>query len=492
LKSGIEVRPDEDDNVGGENMSIATPHSSRPNHAATFRTPVRMMGSPSDFSTSKRKKFDRMNLGERHDSDDENDDEHWDGSPVNHKRSRSSRVGKVPGDIKLSPNSARILNKRILDARGKSIRVTASAEKSDLVSFETDHKLRAQRVETNMKYRVIICNALRISHEFAEQFDLYNLRFYARAYNIQHANDVWSYTDNIGNTGEHYGRKSRLYRSSFSSFSSLHFALVIKHFRPLAVARGDLHEDFTFNEHGGSMIDASQDVQLQKVLGMIKNDFNLVNWTPARRVLSPGAQAVGRPATTRLTSTNSDGGINNIPKYYNKQFNSNHLGDNLYNMDETFGTSTDLDDMHIGTSLKYIRDSGFDGGHFSTHANSNAIDQSHSNSRFNLKDSMFKADKFYDGTVRDAGLEIDPLYDGIFPNDDSGNAFQYDLDATQYEDFKDFACGSGMAMATSNSMHGSFDDGDGMGRNDQSEALEDHHNGDYDTPQGGSRSFEQL
>jgi len=126
--------------------------------------------------------------------------------------------------------------------------------------------------DQKMKFKETICKILQVDKSFAESYSLEELRFYARAYNVQFATDDWQLT--MGNTEVATCKMQRVITSKGIIH---HFAHVLPKFCPLAIARGDLNPDSTVNFHSRYMSGFSTDgdVHEDQALGVLPNPFGL-------------------------------------------------------------------------------------------------------------------------------------------------------------------------------------------------------------------------
>jgi len=126
--------------------------------------------------------------------------------------------------------------------------------------------------EDKMKHKEIICDILQVDRTHAQTYSLEDLRFYARAYNIQFAADDWF----LGTANEATGK---MFRVITPTGIIHHFAHLLPHFVPLAIARGDLNPDSTINEKSPHMAGFSTngDAQKDMALGVLPNRFGLHN-----------------------------------------------------------------------------------------------------------------------------------------------------------------------------------------------------------------------
>ena len=125
------------------------------------------------------------------------------------------------------------------------------------------------------QYRKRICEVLGVDTVFADQFDLTQLRTYARAFNAELANTAWEIP---GNPKPNcmgpmiYGLKD--HPENATEETGDHIAVAFPIYRALAIARGDLHKDLTLNTNGSRHFTSEGDAETDEALGVLENEFD--------------------------------------------------------------------------------------------------------------------------------------------------------------------------------------------------------------------------
>jgi hypothetical protein len=126
------------------------------------------------------------------------------------------------------------------------------------------------------QYKKRLCEVLGVGTGFADQFDLRELRTYARAFNAEVANEEWKLpgspeTRCIGPVI--YGLKGHPENAAGETES--HISLAFSHYQALAIARGDLSQDLTLNPNGSRHFSSEGDPETDEALGVLENDFGI-------------------------------------------------------------------------------------------------------------------------------------------------------------------------------------------------------------------------
>lgn len=299
---------------------VSTPRKSMRttrSRAPTLRTPAALMSSPVTIS-SKRKAFGSMSLRDDDDDDDDKDDEkagHDDdeylNTPTKSKRARTSLRTQRAFSLKIDNASVKISPEvlthfhNINNSRDEHVVRKSSGRQSSLLSAK---KLKTStspsgdlssftnaRIAGEMAYKNAICQMLNVPSRFADTMSLYQLRFYARVYNTEFADEVWAFTEeDTKPTGSEVHGVGHKIMINGSLVHNSHFALAIDSFRDLAIARGDLKQDSTINEEsiGQNGINIRHDPEMLKILALApKSNFRMENPTfkPLISGSSPGS-----------------------------------------------------------------------------------------------------------------------------------------------------------------------------------------------------------
>lgn len=122
-------------------------------------------------------------------------------------------------------------------------------------------------------YKKIICGLLKIDYDLFCSLSLYDLRVYARPYNVKLENRHWLYP---GLDKFRFRGISAFMNSTGSKID--HFAHVIQKFIPLAVARGDLMPDGTrILSLEKKSYNVDEDYAMQQALGLRPNPFGILD-----------------------------------------------------------------------------------------------------------------------------------------------------------------------------------------------------------------------
>jgi hypothetical protein len=221
--------------------------------------------------------------------DDDNEEEDSDGSeyedndtptqstPSKRAATRASRA-KFATPSRTTPSRTRATpSKAASKSASSSLPVRNQAARGSAVGHRNRRSTLSSVVhaanledEEKMKYKEIICDILQVNRALAQSYSLKDLRFYARAYNIQFAGDDWF----LGTADDATGKMFRIFTGSGIIH---HFAQILPHFVVLAIERGDLNPDKTVNEHSPHMVGfaTNGDVQKDMALGVLPNPFGL-------------------------------------------------------------------------------------------------------------------------------------------------------------------------------------------------------------------------
>jgi hypothetical protein len=126
-----------------------------------------------------------------------------------------------------------------------------------------------------MEYKYILCDLLQVDRQLAQIYTLEEFRTYARAYNLQFASKPWEMTTHDG--GKHTCMMFRIRLPNGTYIA--HFCFFLFKLAHLAVGRGDLNPDATFNHHSPHIAGFSTngDARLDMALGVIPNPFGMVH-----------------------------------------------------------------------------------------------------------------------------------------------------------------------------------------------------------------------
>ena len=126
-----------------------------------------------------------------------------------------------------------------------------------------------------MEYKLILCDLLQVDRQLAQIYTLQEFRTYARAYNLQFASKPWEMTTHDGGKYTCMMFRIRLPNGTYIA----HFCFFLFKLAHLAVGRGDLNPDATFNHHSPHIAGFSTngDARLDMALGVIPNPFGMVH-----------------------------------------------------------------------------------------------------------------------------------------------------------------------------------------------------------------------
>lgn len=126
-----------------------------------------------------------------------------------------------------------------------------------------------------MEYKFVLCDLLQVDRQLAQIYTLQEFRTYARAYNLQFASKPWEMTTHDG--GKHTCMMFRIRLPNGTYIA--HFCFFLFKLAHLAVGRGDLNPDATFNHHSPHIAGFSTngDARLDMALGVIPNPFGMVH-----------------------------------------------------------------------------------------------------------------------------------------------------------------------------------------------------------------------
>jgi hypothetical protein len=289
-------------------ISSSTPrHTSTCTSTSILKTPTTTSVSAALTSTGKRKMFEELGLGGSDSGDNKDGDYESDtqDTPIKSKRAhtsaRFSRTNPISSTgtsrftTRLSPKSAAYMDMFISEAEAKSEHQLSSsfANKpkgpSSAQPMGSISGVTTGRLHSRLEYKEMVCDILNVSRQFAQTLDLYDLRFYARAYNMAFINKEWIFHDK--NTNKYRGKQYCLFSGSGYG---VHFALVIQRFKALAIERGDLKDETTVSgETIKNSIDVGGNENAQKALGMINNNFMpILTWEDENPVVSGGSRDV--------------------------------------------------------------------------------------------------------------------------------------------------------------------------------------------------------
>jgi hypothetical protein len=126
-----------------------------------------------------------------------------------------------------------------------------------------------------MEYKFVLCDLLQVDRQLAQIYTLQEFRTYARAYNLQFSSKPWEMTTHDG--GKHTCMMFRIRLPNGTYIA--HFCFFLFKLAHLAVGRGDLKPDATFNHHSPHIAGFSTggDARLDMALGVIPNPFGMVH-----------------------------------------------------------------------------------------------------------------------------------------------------------------------------------------------------------------------
>ncbi|KAE9371391.1 hypothetical protein N431DRAFT_558928 [Stipitochalara longipes BDJ] len=143
------------------------------------------------------------------------------------------------------------------------------------LSYEIPGPASDSRNLAKMEYKFIICEILNVHPQLAQYYTLEEFRMYARAYNLQFANELWNVTAHDGKKF-----KCKMFRLISPTNGIVpHFALYLYKLAFLAVSRGDLNPDATFNAKSPYRVGFSTkgDRRYDMALGVVQNLFGVID-----------------------------------------------------------------------------------------------------------------------------------------------------------------------------------------------------------------------
>ncbi|KAB8298323.1 hypothetical protein EYC80_002051 [Monilinia laxa] len=207
-----------------DEYALPGPQSSVDNAAGpvTPAAPVRIQPARAATSSVKRKKFS-----------DSDDDEYFD-SAVKSSIRPSARTRRATLKTPTRSNT----NHSVMDTtpQSKKLKVPTTVARQRCLNDLTPLKSQAEMdIDAEDRYRRDICALLDIdrNNQIVRQYNLEDLRYYARAYNGEFGGSTWTHKDYPGWSGLGY---------TFTDENHVvydHFCKVIKSFMPLARFRGD-------------------------------------------------------------------------------------------------------------------------------------------------------------------------------------------------------------------------------------------------------------
>jgi hypothetical protein len=154
----------------------------------------------------------------------------------------------------LSQTPAPILTKEEIAVKAQEQRAMGSVDDS-LEDKET-------------RYKLMICDILRVNVTYADQLNLQELRTYARAFNVAFGQEVWE----VPNSNGARAVGPNIFAPGQDAVS-VHIAKALPRFQELALARGDLTDNLEVNADAQNQFASYGEVEIDRALGVLENEF---------------------------------------------------------------------------------------------------------------------------------------------------------------------------------------------------------------------------
>ncbi|KAF4635661.1 hypothetical protein G7Y89_g2423 [Cudoniella acicularis] len=301
VKTSTPIKKEEGERFSYSGLAVNTPKKPLP-----AATPKKSLATPT--ATSIRKRKTRNTHVNSSDEFDEGDNDDSDGNYENSARKSLTKRRNI------GPRQA-IPNQRLLElassptpkrnARQKGVKTLPRSSTTPMrrqparvatisqnlspveTSDESDESFVPPANPTEEDYKKAICNILKVDEKIANEFELRDLRLYARAYNQQFKDEEW-YHKQFRNLVElkevGVGPMVQTRKTGQHNGPSFHLAQKWTRFRSLALARGDVNLEGVAQNGGAGYFETEGDEWKDAALGVIQNKFgyhdNLYNNPP--------------------------------------------------------------------------------------------------------------------------------------------------------------------------------------------------------------------
>lgn len=189
--------------------------------------------------------------------------------------SNGTVLGNVVGDVEQQFTMSSAMNNMDL---GSFLMAQTANNQSDMAtlsapvypSLDGQFRLNEDMHHLEMSYKYAICSLLEVDISWTDLYSLHQLRTYARAYNSEFMYTRWRYDPDYTGLGH------RLINQNGGTYRD-HFAEEFELYRGLAIARGDLTQDGSYNPIASNVLGfpTQTDPQMRQALGLDPNPCGL-------------------------------------------------------------------------------------------------------------------------------------------------------------------------------------------------------------------------